>query len=104
MTCHPNIWSRHRIVHEHWPSYFRSTAPQFLIAKIASPRASSSFEAMQRCLTSCDAYAILHQKQFTLSLHSEFERDGAVLVVDDTSLGFVKGATVSCELDVVCGS
>lgn len=26
---------------------------------------------------------------------SEFERDGAVLVVDETSLGFVKGATVS---------
>lgn len=25
---------------------------------------------------------------------SKFERDGAVLVIDDTSLGFVKGSTV----------
>ncbi|CAN0235327.1 unnamed protein product, partial [Laminaria digitata] len=34
--------------------------------------------------------------QYKFSLEdAEFERDGAVLVVDETSLGFVKGATVS---------
>eukprot|EP00904_Undaria_pinnatifida_P009750 jgi/Undpi1/5905/HiC_scaffold_2.g01179.m1 len=31
----------------------------------------------------------------------EFERDGAVLVVDETSLGFVKGATVDFEEDMM---
>ncbi|CAN0547826.1 unnamed protein product [Ectocarpus sp. 12 AP-2014] len=33
--------------------------------------------------------------------HSEFERDGAVLVVDATSLEFVKGATVDFEEDMM---
>ncbi|CAM9573222.1 unnamed protein product [Ascophyllum nodosum] len=31
----------------------------------------------------------------------EFERDGAVLVVDNTSLEFVKGATVDFEEDMM---
>lgn len=53
---------------------------------------------MPRCTSPADPYACLLFGCPALSIlyiGSEFERDGAVLVVDSTSLEFVKGATVS---------
>ncbi|CAM9281026.1 unnamed protein product [Scytosiphon promiscuus] len=51
--------------------------------------------------SSLDGDVQTHDPKHCYCGHSEFERDGAVLVVDATSLEFVKGATVDFEEDMM---